>query len=157
MQFFAWLESTAFSTWTRESQIGFPAILVMHALGMGFLVGVNVLFALRAIGFVPLVRPALLLRFAPVMWAALFASLVSGVLFLVAYPAKALTNPLFYVKLAFIFLAFATLQRLRSRMNVNDDPERSSRLLGAALLLFWIAAVTSGRLLAYTHRVMLAS
>ena len=36
------------------------------------------------------------------MWAGFWVNAVSGVLLLIAYPTKALTNPLFYVKLVLI-------------------------------------------------------
>lgn len=154
MEFFAWLENTSISIWTRESPLVFPSILVAHALGMGCLVGVNVVLALRASRFIR-VPMSELERFVPLMWIGFVASLCSGVLLLLGYPAKALTNPVFYVKFAFIAAGFVLALRIRrARLSGPDD---GAALLGALSLLAWFGAITAGRLLAYTHDVLLAS
>ena len=44
-------------------------------------------------------------RFLPVMWFGFWLNAISGVLLLIGYPTKALTNPVFYLKLLFIALA----------------------------------------------------
>ncbi|HTB13071.1 MAG TPA: hypothetical protein VK752_15925, partial [Bryobacteraceae bacterium] len=45
---------------------------------------------------------------------------VSGVLLLIAYPTKALTNPVFYVKLSFIALALVGIRYIAR--SVFGDP-----------------------------------
>lgn len=158
MEAFAWFEDTWLSTWVRESPPMFPLILVAHALGMGALAGVNVLIGLRALGAV-MIPGAALGRFVPIMWIGFIASLSSGLLLLAAYPAKALTNPVFFLKFVFIIGGFVLANSVRRRLH-NDaitPPERSMQWSGACLLLLWAAAITAGRLLAYTHTVLLAS
>jgi len=46
---FAWIESTAFSVWMRESPsiFSFPIILAVHTIGLGLLAGINVALDLR--------------------------------------------------------------------------------------------------------------
>ena len=65
--FFLWLEATRLSVWVRESTsvLAFPAILSLHAVGMGLAVGVNVAIALRLFGVASGVPPRELNRFAP--------------------------------------------------------------------------------------------
>jgi hypothetical protein len=82
---------------------------------------------------------------------------VSGVLLLIAYPTKALTNPLFYVKLLLIALAVVVLLRIKHR--IFDDPridrmpiERGDKRLALFSIAVWLAVITVGRLLAYTYR-----
>ena len=52
-------------------------------------------------------------RFVPVMWLAFTVNAVTGILLLIGYPTKALTNPLFYIKLSLVvFVAgFAYFRR----------------------------------------------
>ncbi len=102
--FFLWLEATALSTWVRESTsvFAFPAILSAHAIGMGLAAGVNAAIAIRLLGFAPRVPPRELHRFAPVMWIGVWLNTASGLLLLIGYPTKALTNPVFYLKLSLI-------------------------------------------------------
>jgi hypothetical protein len=157
-----WLESTAFSTWVRESTsvFAFPAILSVHAIGMGLAVGVNAAIALRLLGFAPGVQPRELHRFAPVMWIGFWMNTASGLVLLLGYPTKAFTNPVFYLKLALIGLGIslyvAMTRQLKSQGRPGDSrPEPNARFLAAASLMCWAGAVTTGRLLAYTaHRIL---
>ena len=93
MEYLVWLEATPFSTWMRESGPAFFSTLILHSIGMGLVVGVHVATDLRVLGVAPRIPLSLMRRFFPVLWVSLVAVSVSGVLLLVAYPAKALTNP----------------------------------------------------------------
>src|SRR5271155_4494672 len=112
--FFFWLEATALSTWIRESTSvwAFPAILSLHTVGMGFVAGLNAAVDLRILGFAPSVPLLELKRFLPVMWMGFWVNAVSGVLLLIGSPTKALTNPVFYVKLTFIALAIVGVRSI---------------------------------------------
>jgi hypothetical protein len=84
---------------------------------------------------------------------------VSGVLLLIAYPTKALTNPVFYVKLSLLALAVWLVARIgRTVLRAPDASGDASALppnarwLAAASLAAWVALITAGRLLAYTHK-----
>lgn len=159
MESLAWFESTALSLWVRESPLVFPTILIMHALGMGALVGVNVFLGLRAFGLVRSVTAASLERFVPLMWIGFIACLVSGLLLLAGYPAKALTNSVFYLKFILLGAAFVVSLRLRRQLAEASHASLagSLRVSGAMLLLLWAGVITAGRFLAYTHTVLLAS
>ena len=93
LAFLVWLEETPFSTWMRESGPAFFSSLILHSIGMGFVVGVHVATNLRILGMAPRIPLSLMRRFSPVLWASLVAVSLSGALLLAAYPAKALTNP----------------------------------------------------------------
>ena len=95
MDYLLWLEATPFSTWMRESGTAFFSTLVFHSIAMGFVVGVHVATNLRILGVAPGVPLSLMRRFFPVLWVGLVVVSLSGALLLVAYPAKALTNPVF--------------------------------------------------------------
>lgn len=156
MEFLAWFESTALSTWVRESPPVFPTILVIHAIGMGTLVGANVVLGLRAIGFARSIELPTLERFVPLVWLGFIACLVSGLLLLAGYPAKAVTNPVFYLKFVFIGAAFAVWRRMRRAINTGEIVG-TWPIAGVCLLLLWAGVITAGRFLAYTHTVLLAS
>jgi hypothetical protein len=160
--YFYWLEHTDLSTWLRESPslLVFPTILTLHTIGMAFLAGTNAAIDLRLLGVAPAMRVAPLQKFLPLMWSGFWLNTVSGVLLLIAYPTKALTNPDFYVKLTFIALGLLTTVRIRRE--VFGDPGLDARaipkrwrMLATASLLFWAGAITSGRLLAHTYSKLL--
>jgi hypothetical protein len=177
--FLAWVESTALSQWVvgSPSIFAFPGILTFHAIGMGFAVGISAALDLRILGVAPGVPLADMRRFMPFLWAGFWMNAVSGVLLLIGYPTKALTNPVFYLKLTLIGVAMALLARIsrrafasgsggssafaeaaadrRSLGGGRSDPpaEIASTLrnLAIASLICWAGAITSGRLLAYTY------
>jgi uncharacterized membrane protein len=162
MDYLVWLEETPFSIWMRESGPAFFSALVFHSVAMGFIVGVHVATNLRILGFAPSVPLSLMKRFFPVLWVSLIVVSLSGVLLLAAYPAKALTNPLFFLKLTAIVAALFITRSLANGLmqdpgyDMNRAPTKA-RMLAALSLLLWAGAVTSGRLLAYTHNMLMAS
>jgi hypothetical protein len=152
MHFLAWLESTAFSEWVRGSPslFAFPAILSAHTVGMGLAAGINAAIAFRILGVAPGVPLLEMQRFLPAMWFGFWLNFFSGIALLIGYPTKALTNPDFYLKLALIAAGVWLVGRIRERM--DGLPKR----LAIASLICWGGAITSGRLLAYTYRHLLA-
>jgi hypothetical protein len=85
---------------------------------------------------------------------------MSGVLLLVSYPTKALTNPLFYGKLTLIAAAMVMMQAirrglLRGASEADALFEKRLKLLAAVSLVCWAASITAGRLLAYTYSWLL--
>lgn len=162
MDYFIWLEETGFSIWMRESGPAFFSSLVLHSLSMAMVVGVNVAIALRILGAAGHVPLSSMARFIPVAYWGLGVVLISGGLLLVAYPTKALTNPVFYFKLlavlAALFIARGWEKRLLSGTahKIVRLPKRA-KLLAMSSLVLWAAAITSGRFLAYTYNVLMAS
>jgi hypothetical protein len=155
--FFLWLENWPLGVWLRESTTiwAFPFVLILHTVGLAFLVGVNVAIDVRALGGamgVPLIS---LRRYYRWMWAGFWVNAFSGVLLLIAYPTKALTNPLFYLKLMLIAAGLVLASRIRvyvtsGSVGATDSAPRRLRTLAAVSLLIWVASITAGRLLAYT-------
>jgi hypothetical protein len=155
MAFLAWLEGTMLSLWVRESTWGFPISLTLHSIGMGFLVGANFMLALRLYGFAPILPLASLRSLFPLMWWSALLCLVSGLLLLVGYPAKALTNPVFYLKLLLIAAGLVLVSRLKQGY-LHGEHTSGPRLRRQALLLLllWAGGITAGRFLAYTYSML---
>ena len=109
-----WIEQSALTAFIREtnSVFVFPGILVLHAVGMGLLVGTHIAISVRMLGLAPLVPLRAMANFVPIGWAGLGANVFSGVLLLIAYPTKELTNPLFYVKLSLVVLALVVFTKI---------------------------------------------
>jgi hypothetical protein len=150
--FFAWLESTALSRWIVESPslFAFPGILAAHTVGLGLLAGLNAALDLRLLGAADRIPPAAFIRVLPVMWFGLWVNVVTGLALLLAYPTKALTNPVFYLKLALIGVALGILRMLLTVVRSGEAIEPRTRALAAVSLGAWAAAIAAGRLLAYT-------
>ncbi len=151
------IESTTLSIWLRESPSlwVFPFALILHTWGLAFLVGANVVLDVRILGLIPGVPLRSLERYFLVMWFGFWVNLASGLALLIAYPTKALTNPLFYAKIALVVAGFATALVIRRRMRAlpvtfaGPMPSDLVRLAGFSLAA-WAAAIPAGRFLAYT-------
>jgi hypothetical protein len=156
MNFLQAIQDASFFRWVRESEslFAFAGILLMHTIGMGFVVGVNATINLRILGFAPAVRLSALEKFFPVLWLGFWLNAITGTMLLGADAASKLTNPDFYVKMVFIALAVINLQMLRSRVFRNPlidkvPPSMIAKVLAVTSLIFWLGAIVSGRLLAY--------
>jgi hypothetical protein len=150
--FFRWLESIAISVWIVESPslFAFPGILAVHTVGLGLLAGLNGALDLRLLGIARSIPPAAFTRVLPIMWFGLWVNVLSGIALVIAYPTKALTNPLFYLKLGLIAVALVVLRSILRRAGPGQTVPATTKLLAAASLLVWAAVIAAGRFLAYT-------
>lgn len=152
------IEESGFCQWVREadSLLAFPGILLLHTVGMGLVVGINAMFDFRILGFAPSVRLRAFERFFPLMWVGFWINAVTGATLLAVHLTKLLHNPDFYVKLAFIALAVINMQLLKREVLAPDETAAAAstkaRVLAVTSLIFWLGAITSGRLLAYVGR-----
>jgi hypothetical protein len=153
-QFFQTIEESGLSNWVRENP--FWAILSMHALGMALLVGASTVVDLRLVGFARDLPVAPLKRFYTVVWAGFWIQFVSGLLLLIGYPTKSLTNYDFYLKMVLIGAAMVVKWQLQKNVFGNpnlDDKAMAAKgkTLALVSLLLWFGVVTAGRMLAYTY------
>jgi hypothetical protein len=162
--FFILLEQGSVGLWVRESPsiLAFPTILALHAVGMGLLAGTCAAMDLRLLGVARGVPLSSLERLVPTMRFGFWLNAFSGVLLLLAYPTKALTNPVFYLKLLLIAMAMVTASLIRKHI-VQKSPDMetsmpaSDKFLAVASMILWAGAVFAGRFLAYTYNYIDAS
>jgi hypothetical protein len=156
------IEETTFSTWLRESNSVFAYyfVLLLHTVGLALLVGANVIVDLRLLGVTANMPLPPLKRFFSIMWLGFTLNVITGMLLVIAYPTKALTNPVFYAKLTCIALAVIVMHKTYTRVfghaGLTDAlMEAKGKPLAKWSLVLWIAAITAGRLLAYTYKYLL--
>jgi hypothetical protein len=152
--FFDTIEKSGFSMWVRDNP--FWAILSIHAIGMAALVGASMVIALRILGVAPDLPIAPLEKLYRFIWFGFWVQVITGLMLLIGYPTKSLTNWDFYVKLVLIAFGMIAMHLLRKR--VFSDPSLSEaemmsrgKVLAICSLVFWAATVTSARVLAYTY------
>lgn len=156
--FFAWIEQSAYSLWVREAVTlwAFPFMLILHAIGMGLLAGMHSAICFRVLGIAPSVPLQSMRTFLPFLWFGLVINVFSGVSLLIAYPTKALTNPLFYVKLALIAVALIGLRWMRRNVFGPALPLKAKRVAVISIIA-WAGAIFAGRWLAYTYSRLMTS
>jgi hypothetical protein len=156
--FLALVEGSDLSMWIRgDSMLAFPTIITLHTICMGILAGASSAIALRILGAAPGIPLSALRPFYPLMWVAFAINAVTGVLMVIGYPTKQLTNPLFYIKLSLVALGIWLVFRIGTE--VLRTPESGQKAvtvrakwLAVASLAGWVSLIVAGRLLEYTHK-----
>ena len=151
-----WIEQLKFFIWIRESDSiwAFPMFLFMHTLGMSMIAGVSAVVDIAILGFWPRLPVKPLERLYPLMWAGFWTNAVTGTVLMLADASTKLTNPVFYIKMCFVFAGVALLVTMRKRIFrapelVQGALPSNARFLAWASLFCWLGAITAGRLLAY--------
>jgi hypothetical protein len=123
---------------------------------MAFLAGCGIAIDLRIIGFAPGIPLRPVARLLPLMWLAFAINATTGVLLLIAYPTKALTNPLFYIKITMVAVALTLVYLVARdvlRRAAGEEPlAAKAKTLAGASLAAWLVLIAAGRYLAYTHK-----
>lgn len=161
MEVLAWIENTPPSAFVREDLYAYFILLILHALGMAFLVGAGLAISLRVLGVAPGARLERFAGFFPVMWIGAAFAVVSGVGLLLGYPAKALTNWIFGLKFACLigatFLAWLMARDLFPIAVRGEPLPARARWMAATALLLWLGGVACGKLLLYTNTLILTT
>jgi len=156
MEFLAWLEQTGFGTWVRESPsvFAYPTILFLHTVGLGFLVGTNVVIDLRLLGFASEAPLAPLEQFFPIMWIGFWINALSGTALLIADATTKFTNPVFGIKMACVALSVANMILIRRKVLRGSGAASGTvppigTVLAVTSIVLWAGTITAGRLMAY--------
>ena len=149
----SWLESTSVARWLAESPSvwAFPTVLTLHTTGLAVLVGVCWVLDLRLLGINRRVPLGAFRWVFPVIAASLTVNIVTGVLLFVKNATTWGTALPFLVKMFLVAASVATLVPIRAHVLGGDgvSDKGSVRLWAVASILFWSAAISAGRLLAY--------
>ena len=138
-----------------ESLWAYPAILFLHTMGLAFLVGTSVAMSLRILASEPGAPLAPMEQFFPVMYFGFWVNALSGVALSIAHATLILTQPTFWIKMAFIAVAVVNIRLLKTQ--VFRDPASldarpalmKGKVLAGTSLALWAGAITAGRLTAY--------
>lgn len=127
---------------------------------MAVVVGINLVISLRLTGVAATIPLHPLSKFYPLHWSCVVLVVFSGIALVLAYPAKALTNPVFFLKLTALTLALIISHRFQiylTRESASSPLPRTTVNLACLTLVLWIVTIFAGRFLAYTYNYLLAS
>jgi hypothetical protein len=151
------IENSAYAVWVRESPSiwAYTTILSVHAMGLAIIVGINLIVALRLMGYVPEIPVANLRKLYPWMYVGFTINAWSGLSLLAANLTNDLGNWMFYVKISLILAAMINLEL--TRMNVFDHPlvvngtgvPAQAKRFAIASIVLWTFAIIAGRLVEY--------
>jgi hypothetical protein len=150
--FFQWVAKTSVGIAMRKSTILFPAVEVVHVLGLTLLLGSVLAVNMRLLGggikrqSVTTVAESI----SPVFWAGLALALGTGLILFVGEPVKCFYNAAFWWKMGLLLAAVAfhlTLFRWISRNEgAGAVVQRSAAVLSLSL---WFGVGVAGRVIGF--------
>jgi len=150
------LEGNSFSIWLKESPSiwGYATILFIHTVGLSFAVGPSVAIDLRLLGVGRRLPMGPFDAFFKVIWIGFWVNAASGTVLFVTDATSKLANPLFFVKMTFVFLAVGVMIVIRRRVFRDPDLDGQpvaafSKWLAVASIVCWFGAITAGRFMSY--------
>jgi hypothetical protein len=163
MELLEFIERTEFSTWLRESDWGYPILLCFHAVGMGVVVGISLMFSARLLGYSKGVPLAAFDRLFEIAWYGFAINAVSGALLFVGEPRRLLVTLAFQVKMILIVCAGLSLWVVGKVLGnspaysgpAGAEPGEQlvtpvARFVAVLSIVFWLGAILAGRLIGYT-------
>ncbi|NQV68403.1 MAG: hypothetical protein HQ498_00120 [Pseudohongiella sp.] len=153
---FEWLESTSVAIWVAESLWGYPVMLSLHAVGLAVVVGIFSMRDMRLLGLFSGIQPAAFLPLSKLAWVGFIVNGVSGTALFTSQAVTFVNSTPFLLKISFIVAGMALAGVIQSRLRgelagSGGDAviSGSTKLIALISLLFWIAAIIAGRLVAY--------
>jgi hypothetical protein len=127
-------------SWIGSSAWAYPALEVVHLLGVALLVGNLVAFESRVLGWG---------RELPLRALARLSLALSGLLMFAAHPGEMLANRSFVLKMGLLMLAGTNAALFHARAGLQRM-DRLARAQTLASLGLWTGAMICGRWIAYT-------
>lgn len=157
LEYLEWLEHSSWAVAIRQSLWLYPALEIVHILGIVMLVGSAFLFDLRLLGFSTNLPLAGMMHFL-LGWSrcGLILVIPSGLLLFITNAETLGLDPTFWLKITLLSVAglnALVFHQLVSRKPIDPTiPPKlpsNAKLQALVSLLLWIAVIACGRLLAY--------
>jgi hypothetical protein len=154
--FFDWLENTSWAEGIRQSMWWYPALEIVHIVGIVVLVGAAFMFDLRLLGVsksVPL--PVLASHMLPWSARGLLLIVPSGILLFITNANALAIDPTFWLKMALLVVAalnalvFHRFMHKRLLGMGEAALPVAAKVSAGVSIAVWIAVIACGRLLAY--------
>ena len=146
-----WLEHTSWAEAIRQSMWMYPALEIVHILGIVMLVGSAFLFDFLLLGFSKNLPPVSMSHYLlPWSRRGLILIIPSGLLLFITNAGAMGSDPIFWLKMG--LLAVAGLNALVFHRRFSGGQTQlpaKSKVHALVSLMVWIAVISCGRLLAY--------
>ncbi len=147
---FLWLEGTALAQWVGLSLYAYPGLLALHITGLAVVVGIFFMRDLRLLGVLKVPAPADFRKPVQLAYAGFLLNAISGFMLFTSQATIFAASTSFRFKIAFIALGMILAWQIQKRLaSATDAVSTNTRLLAAASLFCWLAAIVAGRLIAY--------
>lgn len=152
LQLFKWLDNTGIGQGIRGSTYWFPAIEVMHLIGLTLLYGAVLMVDLRVLGFglrrQPVQRVAR--QITPYTIFAILIMLATGIPLFLSEALKCYDNQAFWFKMGSLLLAMIFQFTVHRKVVSSEGQPSGAMKLGACIsMLLWLSVGLGGRAIAF--------
>lgn len=152
-----WLAATGLSVWLASRFWVVPMLQSMHILAIGIILASLAMLDMRLAGLIGREQSLrdMALRFYPWIWRALAVLVTTGLLQIMAEPARELLNWVFWLKMGLLLSAVLVTLPMRSLLEdcrfreLASGRQRVLRTCAMISLLLWVLVITCGRWIAY--------
>ena len=151
-----WLQSTPLSNGIRSVSWLVPLLQSIHIVTIGIVFVSSLMIALRVLERVRADEPfaAVWNRFAPWMWTGLVVMTATGLLLVIAEPAREFGALSFWVKMVLLAIAVTATALLgKSRASETTVFSTTAKTTAVGLVVLWLAVIFLGRAIAYDVEV----
>lgn len=150
MEFLFMLEDSSLGMYISSSIWGYPIALSLHALGMGVVVGISVMFALRILGFADAIPISAIAPYWRLAKAGFVVNLLSGSALFLGSASTLATNWAFIAKICMLIVSLIlTYRMVQASLKSTGNVTTSDRTLAVAALCSWVVTIIFGRLIGY--------
>ncbi|MGJ8623435.1 MAG: hypothetical protein ACSHW1_11705 [Yoonia sp.] len=150
MDFLFSLEDSGLGQLVSSSIWGYPIFLSFHALGMGIVVGISVMFALRILGLAYAVPVTAIAPYWRLAIAGFTVNLISGTALLFGSASSLAFNWAFQSKIAMLIVSlFLTHRMVKVCIKQSETVSRNDKILAILALSSWTLTLIFGRLIGY--------
>tara|TARA_B110000003_G_scaffold132257_1_gene134291 strand:- start:12277 stop:12765 length:489 start_codon:yes stop_codon:yes gene_type:complete len=150
------LEGSFINNWILSKAWVWPALEIMHFIGLSLLLGAMLIIDLRLAGFLRNFNIQAIHHLLPFVALGFFLNLATGLLFFVGDPARYTVNIGFQLKMCLVLIAginalwFAL--KINSQLKFMDpygDTSKSAKITAYVSLIAWFGVLLLGRLIPY--------
>ena len=151
------LESSSWAVYIRQSLWLYPALEIIHILGIVILVGAAFMFDLRLLGYsANLPVTGLARHLLPWSQRGLLLIIPSGILLFITNAKTLGTDPVFWLKMSLLIVAAINVFvfhrfffKVHKSLKTSGELPFFTRISAVISIIVWIAIIACGRLLAY--------
>ena len=157
-----WLAATPLSQSIQTIDWIIPAVQTIHILAVAAVISSALMIDLRllGIGWQGQSVAVIARRFLPFVWWPLPILATTGAVLIVAEPARALQNPVFYLKMGLLVVAAAVTRACQIPLRfdaafweLSRRRRQVARLIAVASLPLWVGIIFAGRWIAYVQGI----
>lgn len=150
MEILWWIEDSWLGMLVSSSEWGYPIVLSLHALGMGVLVGISLILAMRVLGLGKAIPVNAMAPYWRIAVAGFVVNLLSGVALFMGSASTLFFNTAFWAKIILVIIGLAlTWWLVKICIRGTGEVTTAHKRFASAAVSAWAGALIAGRLIGY--------